>query len=102
MLRIDTRMDGPRKILRLIGRVRYEHLDTLRQMVHNRPAPVLDLAEVNLVDVETVRFLRECQDQNIELRNSPSYIAEWTRRERAEGASGGARDEDSPIGDGEG
>ena len=58
----------------------------LRERVAN-PACViiLDLTEVHLVDLQSVRFLCDCQDQNIELRNCPSYIVEWIRRERVEG-----------------
>ena len=46
---------------------------------------ILDLAEVHLVDLASVRFLRDCQDQKIEIRNCPPYILEWIRRESAEG-----------------
>jgi len=46
---------------------------------------VLDLAEVDLIDLDSVRFLRDCQDQKIEIRNCAPYILEWIRRERVEG-----------------
>jgi hypothetical protein len=86
MLRIETEMDGPRRILRLIGRVRCDCIEELRQRVQNQPClMVLDLAEVDLVDLQSVRFLRDCQDQKIELRNCAPYILEWIRRERVEG-----------------
>ena len=42
------------------------------------------LAQVDLVDLQSVRFLRDCQDQKIELRNCSPYVLEWIRRERAE------------------
>jgi len=68
----------------LIGRVRSDCICELRQRIQTQASPtVLDLAEVALVDLQSVRFLRECQDRNIELRNCPSYILEWIRRERA-------------------
>ena len=86
MLRIETQMDGSRTILRLIGRVRYDYIEELRQRVQNLTSlMVLDLAEVDLVDLASVRFLRDCQDQKIELRNCAPYILEWIRRERVEG-----------------
>jgi hypothetical protein len=89
MLRIETEMDGPRLILRLIGRVRSDCIEELRQRVQNRATlVVLDLAKVALVDLQSVRFLRDCQDQKIELRNCPAYILEWIRRERAENDRG--------------
>ena len=87
MLRIETEIDGPRVILRLIGRVRSDCLAVLRQrLIQNQGFQVvLDLADVDLVDLQSVRFLRDCQDQKIELRNCAPYIVEWIRRERIEG-----------------
>lgn len=85
MLRIETEVDGPRIILRLIGRVRSDCIEELRQRVQNQASlMVLDLAEVDLVDLQSVRFLRDCQDQKIQLRNCAPYILEWIRRERFE------------------
>src|SRR5208282_571502 len=85
MLRIETESDGSRIILRLIGRLRYDCLEELRQRIENKAAlVVLDLAEINLVDLQSVRFLRDCQDQKIEVRNCAPYILEWIRRERVE------------------
>ncbi len=86
MLRIETQMDGPRTILRLIGRVRSDCIEELRQRIQNQVSlMVLDLAEVDLIDVQSVRFLRDCEDRKIELRNCAPYILEWIRRERIEG-----------------
>ena len=86
MLRIETELDGPRMVLRLIGRIRDESLEELRQRVQDHTTLIiLDLAEVTLVDLPSVRFLRDCQDQKIELRNCAPYILEWIRRERVEG-----------------
>ena len=86
MLRIETETDGPRVILRLIGRISAGCVEELRERVENRACvTILDLAEVQLVDLLSVRFLRDCQDQSIELRNCPPYILEWIRRERVEG-----------------
>jgi hypothetical protein len=85
MLRIETTTDGPRIILRLIGRVHCDCIEDLRQRVQNQASfIVLDLADVDLVDLPSVRFLRDCQDRKIELRNCAPYILEWIRRERLE------------------
>ena len=73
-------------ILRLIGRISAGCVEELRERVENRACiMILDLAEVHLVDLQSVRFLRDCQDQRIELRNCPPYVLEWIRRERVEG-----------------
>ena len=85
MLRIETELDGRGIVLRLIGRIRSDCIEELRQQIqHQASITALDLAEVNLVDLPSVRFLRECQDQRIELRNCAPYIQEWIRRERVE------------------
>ena len=89
MLRIEAEMDGPRKILRLIGRMRCDCIEELRQRVQPKASVVvLDLTGVDLVDLQSVHFLRDCQDRKIELRNCSPYILEWIRRERAEGREG--------------
>jgi len=83
MLRIETEKDGPRTMLRLIGRIRSDCIEELRQQIKKQASPtVLDLAEIDLVDLQSVRFLRDCQDRKIELRNCAPYILEWIRRER--------------------
>ena len=82
-LRIDTMHDGPRVLLRLIGRIRAENLGDLEQRVASGGSPVaLDLGEVTLVDVDAVRFLRDAESDGIELHNCPPYIREWIDRER--------------------
>lgn len=86
MFRIETEMDGSRLILRLIGRVGSDCIEELRQQIENHAfLMVLDLEQVDLVDLESIQFLCDCQDQKIELRNCAPYILEWIRRERIEG-----------------
>ena len=73
-------------ILRLIGRIGAGCVEELRERLENQArVMILDLAEVQLVDLPSIRFLRDCQDQKIELRNCPPYVLEWIRRERVEG-----------------
>lgn len=85
MLRIEAKMDGRRTVLRLIGRVRSDCIEELRQRIQEQDTcAILDLDEVDLIDRESVRFLRDCQDRKIEIRNCAEYIQEWIRRERAE------------------
>jgi hypothetical protein len=55
-------------------------------IVSARVRMVLDLGEVNLVDVEVVRFLSECENEGVVLVHCPAYVREWILRERAEGA----------------
>jgi hypothetical protein len=92
-LRIEESSDRGTPVLKLSGRVQVGHLGALAAQIGNRPGVVLDLAEVTLVDVETVRFLCGSEAKGIELRHCPSYVREWMRREQAgAGSSGEAAD----------
>jgi len=83
ILRIEERTDGHRTILRLSGRIQSEHLKDLTAHIRrHRPAIVLDLEDVALVDVPAVRFLSICEAEGIELLHCAPYIREWMGRER--------------------
>jgi hypothetical protein len=71
--------------LKLIGRIRADHLAELRAQIAASVPSVLELKEVTLVDAEVVRFLGACASQGIQLLNCSAYIREWIVRER-EGA----------------
>jgi len=82
-LRIERVPDGPTTTIRLIGRIRAEHLEELKAEIdRGRPRVVLDLEEVGLVDVEGVRFLNACEAEGISVLHCSPYIREWMRRER--------------------
>jgi hypothetical protein len=82
-LRIERASDGPRTLLRLIGRIGFEHLGELRvQIAPCGPNLVIDLEEVSLVDVEAVRFLVACEKDGAVISNPSPYIREWMSRER--------------------
>jgi len=72
--------------LRLIGRLESECLGELKEQIkHTGPQVVFDLAEVELVDVEVVRFLNARQNEGAGIANVSPYIREWMLRERGSG-----------------
>jgi len=82
-LRIEEISDGHRTILRLSGRIQSEHLEELKAHIRrHKPAIVLDLEDVALVDVPAVRFLSSCEAEGIELSHCAPYIRKWMDRER--------------------
>jgi len=82
-LKIEKYWDGNRTIIRLIGRMQAEHLEELeKQIREDGPAIVLDLDEVALVDVESVRFLGTCEARGATLLNCSPYIRDWIGKER--------------------
>jgi anti-anti-sigma regulatory factor len=80
--KIEKTYSGQVTTLRLSGRLEFECLGVLKEQIeHSGPQVVLDLAELELVDVEVVRFLNACQNEGVEIANGPSYIREWMLRE---------------------
>jgi len=85
MFRMEADSDGKTTTIHLIGRIRAEHLDELRRILPNGGGRIqLNLNQVTLVDVDTVRFLCACEGAGIGLADCPAYIREWMVREREE------------------
>ena len=83
-LRIEKASDGQSTIIRLIGRMRAEHLDELEAQIKKGASGIaLDLEEVTLVDVDVVRFLGMCEAEGIRLIHCSPYIENWIDKERS-------------------
>jgi hypothetical protein len=81
--KIEKFRDANSTTIRLIGRMRAEHLSELeKQITESESKVVLDLEELNLVDVEAVRFLGMCETQGVTLLNCSPYIRDWIGKER--------------------
>lgn len=74
--------------LKLIGRIRAEHLAELRRQMAASAPSVLELREVTLVDAEVVRFLGVCESDGIHLQHCSAYIREWIVREQESAIKG--------------
>ena len=67
----------------LSGQLRCEHLDQLKAEVERGGARVaLDLEEVDLVDIDAVRFLNAFESTGVSILHCSPYIREWMVRER--------------------
>ena len=81
--KLEKHCDGHGTTIRLIGRMRAEDLFELeKQIKESESKIVLDLEELNLVDVEAVRFLGKCETQGVTLLNCSAYIRDWIGKER--------------------
>jgi anti-anti-sigma regulatory factor len=81
--KIEKYRDGHSTTIRLIGRMRAEHLSELEEQIRESDSKiVLDLEELNLVDVEAIRFLGMCKTQGVTLLNCSPYIRDWIGKER--------------------
>ena len=67
----------------LSGQLRSEHLDQLKSEVERGgPRVTLDLEELDLVDIEGVRFLNACESAGVLILHCSPYIREWMLQER--------------------
>ncbi len=80
-LRMEKVSTGREPGLRLVGRMRADELDSVSNHIRTHGATWVDLEEVSLVDVESVRFLVSCEVAGVVLQHCPHYVREWMSRE---------------------
>lgn len=69
--------------VRLSGELRSEHLDQVQAEIDCcGTSAVLDVEEVDLVDVEGVRFLNRCEANGVLVLHCSAYIREWMAGEK--------------------
>lgn len=72
--------------IRLSGEFRMAHLEQVKSETERCQSPVvLDLEEVDLIDLEGVRFLNACETKGISVVHCSPYIREWMLQERIRG-----------------
>lgn len=82
-LRIERISGGQRTLIRLSGQLRSGHIDQLKTELERSDArAALNLEEVDLVDVECIRFLNACEAEGIPALHCSPYIREWMVREQ--------------------
>jgi pimeloyl-ACP methyl ester carboxylesterase len=78
-LRIERVQGG----IRLSGEFRVGHLDQVKTEIGRCESPVvLDLEELDLIDLEGVRFLNACEAKGVSILRCSPYIREWMLQER--------------------
>jgi hypothetical protein len=83
-LKIEQIPGKRRTRIRLSGEFRSEHLDQVKTEIERCGSPVvLDLEELDLMDVEGIRFLNACEAKGISVLCCSPYIREWMSRERS-------------------
>jgi hypothetical protein len=87
-LKIERTCGGRDMRIRLSGQLRSEHLSQVKSEMERAGQPVaLDLEEVDLVDIDGIRFLNECESEGVAVVACSPYIKEWMLRERGEKAN---------------
>jgi hypothetical protein len=80
------RIAGKRKTrISLSGQLRYESVGQVKSEVERGgPRVALDLGEVDLVDIDAVRFLNACESAGVAILHCSPYIREWMLQERSQ------------------
>src|ERR1700746_3488175 len=82
---MTLKIERIRSRIRLSGEFRSEHLDQVKAEIELCESPaVLDLEELDLVDVEGVRFLNACESAGVSILHCSPYITEWMLQERGQ------------------
>jgi ABC-type transporter Mla MlaB component len=85
MLKIELISGSRGARIRLSGQLRSDHLVQLKSEIERCSSQVaLDLEEVDLVDIDGIRFLNECESAGVAIVGCSPYIKEWMLRERGE------------------
>jgi hypothetical protein len=80
---MTLRIDRVRDCVRLSGAFRSEHVDQVKAELDLCTPPVfLDLEEVDLADVEAIRFLNSCEATGVSVLHCSAYIRAWMFQER--------------------
>lgn len=78
VLKIDVNVKGDPNVLVLSGRIGSDDVQTLKSCMEDfGPVTSLDLAQVQLVNLDAVRFLAECEKRGIEVRNCRPHLRAW-------------------------
>lgn len=80
--RIDQVPTAQGLVLRISGRLSMEDLNVVRTALGGRRVVAIELADVELVDRDTVQLLAQTEAEGIELRSCPAYIREWITKQR--------------------
>ena len=69
--------------MRLSGEFRSKHVHQVKaELDLCTPPVVLDLEEVDLADVEAIRFLNSCEATGVSVLHCSPYIRAWMFQER--------------------
>jgi hypothetical protein len=80
---MTLRIERSKGRIRLSGELRFGDLDQAQTEIEGCDSPVvLDLEELDLIDLEGVRFLNACEAKGIPILRCSHYIREWMLQER--------------------
>ena len=83
MLKIQRKTNGG-VLFTLSGRIEVDDIDELRRLLELEGTEshiAFDLKDVTLVDRDAIKFLADCEADDIRLENCPPYVRKWIGQE---------------------
>ena len=81
---MTLRIERVKGRIRLIGEFRVGQLDEVKTEIERCESPIiLDLEELDLIDLEAIRFLNTCESAGVSILHCSAYIREWMLQERS-------------------
>ena len=82
---MTLRIERVQRGIRLSGEFRVGQLDQVKSEIERCKSPiVLDLEELDLIDLEGVRFLNACESAGVSILHCSAYIRQWMLQERGQ------------------
>jgi len=82
---MTLRIERVQRGIRLSGELRLGHLDQVKSEIERCESPiVLDLEELDLIDLEGVRFLNACESAGVSILHCSAYIRQLMLQERGQ------------------
>jgi len=83
VLKIERTLSNSENVFTLTGRIGSSDVQTLKASMEQSEMPsALDLAQVDLINLDAVRFLASLELRGIELRNGRPHVRAWINVER--------------------
>jgi hypothetical protein len=80
---MTLRIERLKESIRLCGELRFGDLVQVQTEIERCESPVVfDLEELDLIDLEGVRFLNACEAKGMSILHCSPYIREWMLQER--------------------
>ena len=80
---MTLRIERLKERIRLCGELRFGDLVQVQTEIERCESPVVfDLEELDLIDLEGVRFLNACEAKGMSILHCSPYIREWMLQER--------------------
>ena len=83
MLKIERTGSDSKNVLTLIGRIGSNDVQALKASMEQAELPcAIDLTQVDLINLDAVRFLATLEMRGMELRNGRPHVRAWIDVER--------------------